>query len=164
MKNKLVQDSIFIHIDTEWENWMKTLSYEKVFEGSKKHGFFWIKCDNEITPKITATIGAAPTTGIYGIGTTENEEQLLMTEKELRIVMNAFYENMQNQKVENVFDIMIFRELRGQLFWNWIFYFIHYNLPYDWILPYDHVVALCNYPNIEIDDDHEVEQWEPELE
>ena len=31
---------------------------------------------------------------------------------------------------------MIFREIRTQLFWNWVFYFIHYNLPYDWILPY----------------------------
>ena len=41
-----------------------------------------------------------------------------MTEKELRIIMNAFYDNVQNQMSEKTFDIMIFREIRGQLFWN----------------------------------------------
>ena len=140
MNNRLLQDMVFIKIDTEWERCRKILNYDHVLEGSRKSGFFWVKCLYEITPKIKVSVGASPSTAIYGIGASSKEEQLLMTEKELRIIMNAFYDNVQNQMSEKTFDIMIFREIRGQLFWNWIFYFIHYNLPYDWILPYINIL------------------------
>ena len=94
MKNKILQDSIFIQIDTECEKWRKSLHYEQVLEGSRKSGFHCIKCKNDITPKISATIGVPPSVWIYGMAIVPREEQLLMTEKELRIVMNAFYDNV----------------------------------------------------------------------
>lgn len=69
-------------------------------------------------PKLKTTIGAPTVASYYGVGVLDKEEQLLMTEKELRVVVNALYENVQTQKHEKIFDMMIFRELKGQLFWN----------------------------------------------
>lgn len=57
-------------------------------------------------------------TAPYGIGLVDQEEQLLISENELRIHVNGLYESVQVQKKEKMFDILILREIKGQLFWN----------------------------------------------
>ena len=81
-----------------------------------------------------------------------------MSEKELRILVSGLYESTQEQKKDKMFDILIFREIKGQLFWNWIFYFMQYELPYDCLLPYnkhDALISEYNHPQISISDDEE---------
>jgi hypothetical protein len=74
-----------------------------------------VHCRSEIIPKIRGIVGMMRSVEVGG---ELLEEQLLMTEKELRESVNGMYEDVQGQKEEKVFDIMIFREIRGQMFWN----------------------------------------------
>ena len=151
MRNFLVPDTLFMHLEEDWDNCQAKLRYKDVLKGMKYAGFEWINCKADILPKIIATIGGAPVTAPYGIGLVDQEEQLLISENELRILVNGLYESVQVQKKEKMFDILILREIKGQLFWNWIFYFMQYGLPFDSLLPYNkYDVLISDYEAFKI--------------
>lgn len=66
-------------------------------------------------------------------------EGTLHNESELLININQLYENtvLDNDKNTQKFDLMIFREHRETLLWNCVLLFKHYELPYDFILPFE---------------------------
>jgi len=136
INNHLIQDTLTIYLDHEWESWGKNLRYQEIISSYKTSGFYWISWKEDILPSLCALIGFSTGWADYGYWDVLEEHHLFITEKELRSVVNGLYETIQSQKNEKMFDIMIFREIRGQVFWNWLFYFIHYGLPYDWLLPY----------------------------
>ncbi|CAI2375139.1 unnamed protein product [Moneuplotes crassus] len=136
MHNFLVPDTLFLHIEAICDNCDCKIKYKGIIKGMKNIGFECISCKQDILPEIIATIGGPSLITPVGIGSIEQEEQLLISEKELRILVNRLYESVQIQKKEKMFDLIIFRQLKGQLFWNCIFYFMHYGLPYDCLLPY----------------------------
>ncbi len=137
MANFLTQDSLFMHVEAICENCNWKLKYTAVMQGMRQIGFELISWNQDILPEIISTIGGPYTEKPYNLNTIDQIEQLLISEKELRILVNRLYECIQIQKKEKMFDLVIFRELKGQLFWNWIFYFMHYSLPFDCLLPYN---------------------------
>lgn len=122
----IVDDTIFIHWEMTCENWNRYLSYQHILKGMQSSSFKWVKCNADILPLLYIQIGIPSPVPFRGAGHIEPEEQLLLTEKELRSMVNALYENVQSQKPHKIYDIMLLREMRGQLFWNWLFYFMKY--------------------------------------
>lgn len=148
--NLLILDQAILLLDHICKSWGRYCIKDEIIASYKSSGFYWIFCKEDIIPSIKAIIGkftlkihriydyiGMPTawTGI-GYNDVYDETQLLFTEKELRSVVNGLYETIQSQKESKMFDIMLLREIRSQLFWNWVFYFMNNNLPYDWLLPY----------------------------
>lgn len=146
-----MQDHIFLRLLEQCPKCEEMLDYNTIMQGMQKADFICIYWEAELLPNIEVTIGALTSVSQYGVGVVNIEKPSLMSEKELRIAVSGLYEEVQNQKKDKMFDIMLFREVRSQIFWNWIFYFIKYDLPYDWIIPYDsalNFMVAAPYPYI----------------
>jgi hypothetical protein len=59
--------------------------------------------------------------------------------------INELYKSRLEDDEVETFNLMLFREIRGQLFWNSIFHMIENDLPYDFVLPYEDVSMVQNY-------------------
>ena len=72
------------------------------------------------------------------------ESQSFLKVKDLRMHINELYNTRLKNREEEIFDLMLFRDMSKQLFWNCIFHMIEYKMPYDFILPYKVIGLIQN--------------------
>lgn len=142
----MVKDAITLHAEKVCDNCSRFHTWSDL-KKCNIDGDFGLKClgcnDNMIT-NLIVTVGYRQN---LPIRTYIQENQSFLTVRGLRLHINELYDSrLENNEVET-FDLMLFRDLSKQLFWNSIFHMIDSDLPYDFILPYEGLGLIRQYQN-----------------
>jgi hypothetical protein len=101
-----------------------------------------LNCDDILITNLNIVIGCLQSLPFV---TYIHENQIFLIIKDLRMHINELYKSRLEDDEVETFNLMLFREIRGQLFWNSIFHMIENDLPYDFVLPYEDVSMVQNY-------------------
>lgn len=105
-------------------------------------GFKCLNCNEMMITNLIVLLGSRQN---LPVKTYITENQSFLTVTGLREYVNELYtDRLENPDVEK-FDLMLFRDINKQIFWNTIFHMIDYNLPYDFCLPYEGIGLIQNY-------------------
>ena len=138
-RNLLIEEVVSFEIPGRWLSWGKISDYEQIFqtidcEGSFKW-FFW-----GIDQILTLYVWVGNKNDIEDVKTSISSEWTLSSEVEIIANIKHLYDTSvhKNDSNNQKFDLMILREHRENVLWNWIlFFYQRHKLPYDFLLPFE---------------------------
>ena len=137
-KNLLIEEVVSFEIPGKWSSWGKISDYEQIFQTIDNEGSFkWFFCGWDQILTLYVWIGYR--NDIEDVKTSISYEWTLSSEVEIITNIKHLYDTSvhKNDNNSQKFDLMILREHREAVLWNWILFFQRYKLPYDFILPFE---------------------------
>ena len=133
-----------MYVEKEWDNWKRHHSWSdlKKWEYYSEYGLKCLEWEDNMLINLNVTVGTKQS---LPIKTCIAENQLYLTIKGLRIHVNDLYDSRLENRETEIFDLMIFREVNKQIFWNWVFHMIEFCLPYDFMLPYEDTDIILRF-------------------
>ena len=140
----MVKDTVSMYVEKECDACKANHTWNdiKKCQYYNDYALKWLEWGDCLNINLNVTIG---TKHNLPMKTFIVENQLYLTIKGLRIYVNELYDSRLENSETEIFDLMIFRDLNKQIFWNCVFHMVENNLPYDFFLPYEDTDLILRY-------------------